>query len=133
MESLVLNHEGGLAEELDVLPPEDSPGLITGEEAEDEKLGWPENHPRAVGHVEHAKGLFPLQLVLNVDGRLGLHREADQTQDQQEGSVDVASPCLELGLRFWVSLIGRVGAGAEEPAILSTLIFALPVAQKRRV
>jgi len=38
---------------------------------------------------EHSIVFVPLQLVLNVDGRLGLHHECDEGEAKEEGSVDV--------------------------------------------
>jgi hypothetical protein len=38
---------------------------------------------------EHSIVFVPLQLVLNIDGRLGLHHECDEREAKKEGSVDV--------------------------------------------
>jgi hypothetical protein len=38
---------------------------------------------------EHSIVFVPLQLVLNVDGCLGLHHECDEGEAKKEGSIDV--------------------------------------------
>jgi hypothetical protein len=47
-----------------------------------------------VGEPEHAVGFFPFQSMLDVDCRLGLHDERNETEDQEKGCVDVLSSGL---------------------------------------
>lgn len=47
-----------------------------------------------MGEPEHAVGFFPFQGMLDVDCRLCLHDERDETEDQEESGVDVLSSGL---------------------------------------
>ena len=51
VDGLVLDHEGGLAQGLNMSAPEYREGGVPVLEAEDKELGRPEEDPGAVGHV----------------------------------------------------------------------------------
>ena len=81
-------------------------------------------------HVQHAVRLLPLQLVLDVHGRLRLHREADQAQYQKDGRVRVLSARLQMRLRLGVALVELVRAAAQP---FGALVVALAAQQRRMV
>lgn len=126
MERLVLDHEGRLAQDVDVSAPKRRPGLAPMLETEQAKSCRPQHNPGAVGHVQHAIRLLPFELVLDIYGRLRLHSEADQTQGQQESSIRVLSPCLELCLCLRVSLMKVVCAPAQQTLFDSVVLGLAP-------
>lgn len=69
-------------------------GLVSMDEARGGRGGWGE-----WGCVQHAIRLVPSQLVLDIDSRLRLDHETDQTDAQKEGRVCVFLLRLEECLR----------------------------------
>ena len=132
VQGLVLHHEGRLAQQLDVAAPESGPGGGPALQAQQGEHGGPQQHPRAVRHVQHAVGLVPLELVLDVYGRLCLHREADEAQRQQESGIRVAPPRLKLRLRLWIALVQGVEAAGEAGGALDALVLVLVMAEQWR-
>lgn len=63
--------------------------------------------------------------MLDVHGRLSLHREADQTQGESNGSIGVLAPRLVLGLALWI-------AAQTAYSILNAFIFVFGVAAQQR-
>lgn len=83
------DHLGGGFQDVLVSAPESFPGQFTFLNADDQELDGPQEDPGAVGQVHHAVSLVPFQLVLDVDGGLGLDDEGDEGEDEEEGCVDV--------------------------------------------
>lgn len=106
LEGAALDHLRGGAAQPDVLLPKDGPGHVALLEAQDEQLDGPEQGPAAVGQVQHAVGLVPAKVVLDVRGQLGLHAKRDERQDEEDGGVGVSFAGGEAG-------VGRGAAGAE--------------------
>ena len=126
----MLDHEGGLAQQLDVAPPEGRPRLVPVLEAQQEEGCGPEHYPRAVRHVQHAVWLFPFQLVLDVYRCLGLHCEAHQTQRKQKGGVGVLLPRLVLGLHLWIPLV-EVMCAPSQQSVVHVVVLRLAPEQGR--
>lgn len=55
--------------------------------------------------AQHAVSLVPVQVVLDVHGRLRLHCEADEAKDEEEGGVRVALPLGRLAAVIRVTLV----------------------------
>lgn len=126
MERLVLDHEGRLTQNVDVSAPKCRPGLAPMLETEQGESCRPQHNPGAMGHVQHAIWLLPFELVLDVHSRLRLHGKADEAQGQQEGSIRVLSPCLELCLCLWVSLVEVVCAPAQQTLVDGVVLGLAP-------
>jgi len=122
----VLDHEGGLAEKLDVAPPEGWPRLVPVLESQQEEGCGPEYYPRAVRHVQHAVRLLPFQLMLDVYRRLGLDCEAHQTQRKQKRGVSVLLPRLVLGLHLGVPLVEVMCAPSQQPVVHVVVLRLAP-------
>ena len=74
-----------------------------------------------------------MQLALNVNGRLCLHSETDQTQHQKEGGICVSPSSLQLCDLCWISLMkcGPPAHGWSRRRVVRYMLVVAVLAQQR--
>ena len=87
-----MDHLCGRFQDIFMPAPEGGPRELALLNSQYDELKGPEENPGAMGQVHHTVCFVPFELVLDVDGGLGLDDKGNEGEDEEKGRIDIFPP-----------------------------------------